>query len=417
MAKTIVTKYENSVQQKKLYYKTVTKLLSKMNKGLLKLVHPDGEVITFGNETEVNNAEIQLNNYNLFRKIFYYGDIGFGESYVDGDWDTPDLTNLISWLILNIDSNPTISGSNKKFSPINFLKSLNKYIHKFNNNSLSGSKKNISAHYDLSNEFFETFLDKSMTYSSAYFKNGIDSLETAQQNKYEKICSQLKVKKSDYLLEIGTGWGGFSIYTAKKYGCKIKTITISKEQFKYAKGKIESNNLQHLVEIELTDYRNLSGRFDKIVSIEMLEAVGYKYLQVYFDKINSLLKSSGSLALQVITSPDSRFEEFRKNVDWIQKHIFPGSLLPSVAAINKAVNTTSNLHLHSIFNMGFDYARTLKIWKNNFNNSFEKIAEMGFRQSLIRKWNYYFSYCEAAFKMRNIDVLQIIYTRPNNRQL
>lgn len=417
MEKTIVTKYEHSEQQKKIYYKTVIKLLSKMDKGNLKLIHPDGEVIAFGSGIESTSAEIQLNNYAMFKKVFYYGDIGFGESYVDGDWDTPNLTNLISWLILNVDSNPAISGSNSKFSPVNFLQSINRLVHLVNKNSLTGSKKNISAHYDLSNDFFKVFLDKSMTYSSAYFKTESDSLKQAQQNKYAKICEDLKLSKSDHILEIGSGWGGFSIYAAKKYGCKIKTVTISEEQFSYAREKISEHKLDNLIEIELTDYRNLTGKFDKIVSIEMLEAVGYKYLPVYFEKINSLLHSSGSVALQVITSPDSRFEQFRKNVDWIQKYIFPGSLLPSVGAINSAVNKTGNLHLHSIFNLGLDYAKTLKIWRDNFNSSLEKIREMDFNNEFIRKWNYYFSYCEAAFKMRNIDVLQIIYTRPNNTQL
>lgn len=417
MEKTIINKYEKAIQQKKLHYRVVINLLSKMDKGQLKITHPDGETISFGMNPSLCSAEINLKNYELFRKVFYYGDIGFGESYVDGDWDTPDITNLISWMILNVESNPAVSGNQTKFSPISMLKTINKVFHQFNKNSLTGSKKNISAHYDLSNDFFETFLDKSMTYSSAYFKNADDTLEQAQENKYRRICEALKLSKSDHILEIGSGWGGFSIFAAKNFGCKIKTVTISQEQFNLAKERIAKQNLEHLIEIELNDYRKINGKFDKVVSIEMLEAVGDKYLPVYFEKINSLLKPDGAIALQVITSPDSRYNNFKKGVDWIQKYIFPGSLLPSVAAINNSVNKTGNLHLHSIFNMGLDYAKTLKIWRDNFNAQKNKIEELGFDNSFFRKWNYYFSYCEAAFKMRNIDVLQMIYTRPNNTNI
>lgn len=418
MAKTLAPGYTSiKSENRSIYYKVVSNLLSKMNKGKLKILHPNGEVSIFGDDENSIHAEIRLNNYELFKKIILFGDIGFGESYVDGDWDTPDITSVISWMIINIENNPSISGSRVKFTPTSLLKVFNKIMHKLNENSLTGSKKNISAHYDLSNDFFKLFLDDTMTYSSAYFKNETESLKYAQENKYKNICEELKLSKDDYVLEIGSGWGGFSIYAAENYGCKIKTITISEQQFALAKERIKNKKLDTLINIELIDYRKLEGKFDKIVSIEMLEAVGHKYLSTYFAKLNSLLKPDGSVALQVITSPDSRYNEFRKNVDWIQKYIFPGSLLPSVSAINKAVNKTSNMHLHSMLNIGKDYAKTLSVWRNNFNNSKENILSMGFNNEFIRKWNYYFSYCEAAFTMRNINVLQMIYTRPNNIKL
>ena len=227
----------------------------------------------------------------------------------------------------------------------------------------------------------------------------------------------LNLKPTDHVLEIGTGWGGFALFAAENYGCKVTTTTISKEQYYHAFHLITEKKLNDKIEVLLRDYRELEGQYDKIVSIEMLEAVGHKFLPVYFSKINSLLKKDGAAALQVITSHDSNYDELRKGVDWIQKHIFPGSLLPSISAINNAVNQTSNLHLHDMKNFGLDYAKTLKVWREKFNGKKAEILNLGFDSTFIRKWNYYLSYCEAAFAMRNIGVVQMIYTRPNNRDL
>ncbi|MBU1100797.1 MAG: cyclopropane-fatty-acyl-phospholipid synthase family protein [Bacteroidetes bacterium] len=399
------------------FYKTVViSMLKKMTRGNLTLELPDGETHLFGTGNEIR-ARIKIIDNSFFRKCFLYGDIGFGESYVDGDWETDSITDVISWMILNIESNPSISGSEKKFSPISWLNSLNKIFHKFNNNSLLGSKRNISAHYDLDNEFFKLWLDKTMTYSSGIFEGKDISLEDAQIEKYDRICRELKINANDHILEIGSGWGGFSIYAATNYGCKITTTTISEEQYEFALNRITELGLDDKIEIVLRDYRQLTGQYDKIVSIEMLEAVGHKYLDTYFAKVNELLKSDGSVALQVITSHDTNYDELRKNVDWIQKHIFPGSLLPSVGAINKSINKTSNMHLHDLKNFGLDYAKTLKVWRNSFNEKIEDVKRLGFDEAFKRKWNYYLSYCEAAFAMRNIGVVQVIYTKPNNRKL
>lgn len=232
--------------------------------------------------------------------------------------------------------------------------------------------------------------------------------------KYDRLCRLLKLKPTDHLLEIGSGWGGFSSHAARNYGCKITTVTISQEQFTYAKQRFVNENISDQVEILLEDYRNIEGKFDKIVSIEMLEAVGHQFMPHYFDKCNELLKENGLLALQVITSPDARYDEMRRGVDFIQKHIFPGSLLPSVARINACVNKASNLNLYDIKDIGIDYAKTLNIWCEEFNKKKEEIIALGMDQRFIRKWNYYFQYCEAAFQMRNISVMQLVYTRPNN---
>ncbi len=413
----ILSRENSSAKSDLVYRQIILRLLSRMNKGFLTLTLPEGEIIQVGDNISEIRATIQIKNNAFFRKCFLYADIGFGESYVDGDWETDSIKNVISWMILNIENNPAISGGNSKFAPINLLKSLNKLFHKINANTKSGSKKNISAHYDLSNDFYKLWLDETMTYSSAVFEDKDISLKEAQIEKYDRICRELKIKPTDHILEIGTGWGGFSIYAAENYGCKITTTTISKNQFDLANKRITEKGLNNKIETLLLDYRELMGQYDKIISIEMLEAVGHEYLETFFAKINSLLKKDGAAALQVITSHDSNYDSLRKGVDWIQKHIFPGSLLPSIAALNKAVNKTSNLYLHNLKNFGLDYAKTLKLWREKFNGKHTETINMGFDEYFIRKWNYYLSYCEAAFEMRNISVVQMIYTRPNNRNL
>jgi cyclopropane-fatty-acyl-phospholipid synthase len=224
----------------------------------------------------------------------------------------------------------------------------------------------------------------------------------------------LSLKPTDHVLEIGTGWGGNAIHIAKNYGCLVTTATISEEQYKLATERIESEKLSDKIKVVLQDYRLLEGQFDKIVSIEMLEAVGHKFLDVYFKKCQELLKKDGILAIQVITCPDSRYDSLRGGVDWIQKHIFPGSLLPSVAAINSAINNTGNLTLVDLKDIGLDYAKTLLLWRTKFNEQLNQVKALGFDEHFVRKWNYYMSYCEAAFEMRNINVMQMVYSRPNN---
>ncbi|MFH0736412.1 MAG: cyclopropane-fatty-acyl-phospholipid synthase family protein [bacterium] len=399
------------------YKKIVLRLLNNMKKGQLNLTFPNGDVEQLGGNDKTITANIKINNTRFFKRIVLFGDIGFGESYVDGDWETDNITNVISWMILNIEDNPAVSGSSKKFSPISLLKFVNRVYHKININTKKGSKKNISEHYDLNNDFFKLWLDESMTYSSAIFAGDTTDLKEAQTEKYDRLCRQLNIQQSDHVLEIGTGWGGFSLHAANTYGCKITTVTISKEQYEYTKNLIETKNLGNQIEIKLMDYREITGFYDKIVSIEMLEAVGHEYLNTFFSQVNKLLKPTGSIGLQVITSHDSNYQELKKGIDWIQKHIFPGSLLPSIAAINSAVNKTSNLYLFDLKNIGMDYARTLNYWRTSFNAKVGDVLKLNFTDSFVRKWNYYLSYCEAAFKMRNISVVQMIYTRPNNRSL
>jgi cyclopropane-fatty-acyl-phospholipid synthase len=402
------------VKKSNFYQDIVLKLMSKMDKGRLYLTLPDGEQITIGNGEGNISASIIVNSDEFYKRIILFGDIGFGEAYVDGLWDSDNITNVINWVLLNIENAPGVSGSNIQTLSLNLLKLYNKLSHLKRANTLEGSRKNISAHYDLNNDFFASFLDPTMTYSSAYFyKDGL-SLEEAQLAKYERLCRQLHLKPTDHVLEIGSGWGGNAIYMAKTYGCKVTSLTISEEQHKMAVERVEAEGLSDRVNILLKDYRMMEGVFDKIVSVEMLEAVGFNFMDVYFKKCHDLLKKNGILAIQVITSPDSRYESLRKGVDWIQKHIFPGSLLPSVSAINNAVNRTGDLTMVDLKDIGLDYAKTLKLWHDAFNANIGKVKALGFDDTFIRKWNYYLCYCEAAFVMRNINVMHLVYSRPNN---
>jgi len=375
---------------------------------------PSGEHISMGDGVGRIHASVSITDNRFFEKCVLYGDIGFGESYTDGYWETENITEVIKWFLLNVDSAPTLSGSKMKTGIINILKFVNRLKHSFRKNDLTTAKTNISEHYDLNNDFFKLFLDPTMTYSSAYFEQEEMKLSKAQIAKYESLCRDMKIKPGDHVLEIGSGWGGNAIHIAKNHDCKVTTVTISEEQYKFAKEQIEKENLTEKVEIRLMDYRHIKGQFDKIISIEMLEAVGHEFYDVFFKKCHDLLKPKGVLGFQVITCPDSRYDSLRKGVDWIQKHIFPGSLLPSVSALNSSINRTGEMTLMSLKEMGLHYAQTLRLWKKKFNENLDEVRELGFDEQFIRKWNYYLSYCEAAFDMRNISVMQMVYTRPNN---
>ena len=396
------------------YEKQIVKLLSAMPYGRLNLKLPSGEVKEIGDGSGNIVANVTVNNPAFFKRCVLYGDIGFGEGYVAGEWDTNSISNVIEWFLLNVEHAPTVSGSSVKSIVLNILKIYNRTFHSRRANSISGSRKNISEHYDLNNDFFALWLDPTMTYSSAYFKEGNYTLEQAQKAKYHRLCEQLYLTQEDHVLEIGSGWGGNAMYMAGNFGCKVTSITISTEQHKEATKRVKDAGLDHLVKIELQDYRKVKGQFTKIVSVEMLEAVGADFLEPYFKQCHKLLAPKGILALQVITCPDSRFEELKNGVDWIQKHIFPGSLLPSIGEMNKIINEVSDLTLVDVKDLGLHYARTLRQWFDNFNDKTEEVKALGFNDTFIRKWNYYLNYCEAAFAMRNINVMQLVYTRPNN---
>ena len=399
-----------------LYETLLFRVLGKLEKGQLQIDLPDGHAVYFGSGNEVK-ALVRVKNNDFFTKCVLYGDIGFAESYLDGDWATDSIANIVTWFILNIDQNSVLAGRGLKKYMSNAFKFVNRIYHNRRKNTIAGSKRNISAHYDLGNDFYSLFLDKTMTYSSAIFTSADQSLEDAQFEKYDRLCRTLKLKPQDNVLEIGSGWGGLALHAAKYYGCHVTTITISEEQFKYAKTRFEREGFAEKIDIRMQDYRTLEGTFDKIISIEMLEAVGHEFLPVYFKKVDELLNKDGSIALQVITSRDKRYKEFRNDVDFIQKHIFPGSQTPSVAAIHGAVSSVSDLNLFDAKDIGLDYARTLRHWYDGFNRKLEEVRALGMDDYFIRKWNYYLQYCEAAFQTRHITVMKMVYTRPNNPKL
>jgi len=396
------------------YAKAVLGILEKMNLGRMHITFSDGSTKSIGNGEGGIEADIRVESDEFYKRCVLYGDVGFGEAYVDGLWNTTSITNVIKWFLLNIENAPGVSGSSVQSLLLNILKGVNTLGHLRRANTMSGSKKNIVEHYDLSNEFFSLWLDPSMTYSSAFFKSNDLFLEQAQYEKYRRLSEQLHLQPTDHVLEIGSGWGANAIFMAENYGCKVTSITISEEQCKLANERIKSKGLSDRVKVIIEDYRKITGQFDKIVSVEMLEAVGADYYEPYFRKCHEVLKKNGIVALQVITCPDSRFEQLKNGVDWIQKHIFPGSLLPSVAALNHAVNTTGDLTLVDLKDIGLHYARTLHTWFDNFNAKRDEVLRLGFDDRFTRKWNYYLCYCEAAFAMRNINVMQMVYSRPNN---
>jgi cyclopropane-fatty-acyl-phospholipid synthase len=363
-------------------------------------------------------AAIRIRRVAFFKKCVLAGDIGFAESFIDGDWDTPNLTAVIAWFIQNHEHAPSLSGSARaKNGALNLLRWANRIGHLLRPNNRTTAQRNISEHYDLSNDFFALWLDPSMMYSSAKWAQPNFTLEEAQREKNDALCRRLRLQPTDHVLEIGTGWGGWSLHAAKNYGCRITTVTISRQQLELAEKRIAAAGLSDRIKVEFCDYRDIQGSFDKIVSIEMMEAIGHRYLPDFADTLGRVLKRDGLIALQFITCPDARYDSFRQGVDFIQKHIFPGSLLLSLNRVNTQLTRAGNFWLHEIEDLGHDYARTLRTWQEVFMSKLTEVRGLGFDDRFIRKWSYYLCYCEAAFALRNISVVQTLHTRSNNLAL
>ena len=380
------------------YKKNLIKFLEKIEIGSITI--NDDFSKTFGNG--VPRATIEVVSPRFYRRTLLGGDLGFAESYAKSEWFTDNLTNLISILILNKEK---LSGLNIGW---NFMTKIFARIgHWRRRNTLSGSKRNIQEHYDLSNEMFMTFLDETMTYSCGFFENKNDSLYQSQINKIDKILDKVNLEAGDHLLEIGSGWGALAKRAVDRTGCKVTTITLSERQYTYVKKLIKEENLEHNINIELMDFRKMEGAYDKIVSVEMIEAIGFDLFNPYFAKIESLMKPGGRAAIQAITYPDENYDIYRKGCDFIQKFIFPGSLLPSVAAMKNSVRLTE-MEVEDLERIGPHYATTLNLWNKNFNGNIEDIKKLGFDQYFINLWNYYFSYCEAGFANGTIDDVQLV---------
>ena len=388
--------------------------LAKLSHGRLSLRLPEGAEVIFGDPRIAAGARIEISDENAFRRIVLAADIGLTEGYMEGEWDSPDLNALIGFFIGNIDQTPGMSGSARKAIGVGLFKIIDRVGHLLRPNDKQMARRNISEHYDVSNDFFRLFLDPSMMYSSARWE-GTASLEQAQANKNEALCRFLQLKPTDHVIEIGTGWGGWALHAVRNHGCRVTSLTISKAQHDLAVERIKAAGLADRITVKLEDFRDHQGLYDKCVSIEMMEALGHEYLPAFCGSIGRLLKPDGIAAFQYITCPDSRYAQFRDGVDFIQKHIFPGSLLLSINRVGELMTRESGFQLERLEEFGRDYARTLDAWCQAFEANLAKVRAMGFDDRFIRKWRLYFRYCQAAFEHRNIGVVQAVYVRPNRK--
>ena len=361
-------------------------------------------------ETEIVGADdivIDVHDMRFYVDVMMAGSNGAASAYRDGYWSCNNLTGLFQLMVRNLENLDAMEGG---FASIGnwWLKRR----HRARSNTRSGSRQNIHAHYDLGNEFFELMLDSTMTYSSGYFLSDTSSLEEASIEKLDRICRKLELKASDHVLEIGTGWGSFAIHAASRYGCRVTTTTISREQFKLASQRIRKLGLQDRIEVQLSDYRDLKGEYDKLVSIEMIEAVGDEFLPVYFGKCAQLLKDDGQACIQAITMPDQRYQQYLKNSDFIQQYIFPGSCVPSITAMQNAVTKGSDFRISQLEDFGLHYARTLDEWHQQFKQQAAAIANLGYSDDFKRLWEYYLCYCEAGFRERYTGLVQVVLDKP-----
>lgn len=388
------------------YLKLLDRHLQNITVGHLALKLPDGTERHYGDNSEP--LCISVNNAGFFSKVVLGGNIGMGEAWTNGDWDSNNLTGVLELFIHNM---PALKKSGLTSGVAKRL--VHVLQHFQNRNTRAGSRRNIHEHYDLGNDFYRLFLDhETMMYSSAVFESHDETLADAQRRKIQRLAELASIKPTHHVLEIGCGWGGFAIETAKQTGCRITGITISEEQFRYAKKRVKAEGLEQQVEILMCDYRDMQGSFDRIVSIEMLEAVGHQYYGKFFESCDRLLNPGGKIALQVITIPDQRYNAYRHNPDWIQKHIFPGGMLPSLTELSKAMTRHSSLTVGYLDNIGPDYAKTLRRWRKAFETNREKLLHLGYDETFQRKWIYYLCYCEAGFQTRFTSNLHLLLTRP-----
>jgi len=377
-----------------------------MKRGRLILQLPDGETLQFGRTGKGPTGTIKLRSYEFFAKILKEGDIGFGRSYIDGDWETPDLLGLFDVFIANY------SLAEKRSSIASTIGTwAHRAWHRSKSNSVKGSRANIAYHYDLGNDFYRTFLDDSMMYSAGIHNPADVSPEQAQFRKIERLIEKADLNSSHHLLEIGSGWGTFAIEAARRTGCRVTTITLSREQLKWAREAVVKAGLQDKVEVRFQDYRQVKGKFDRIVSIEMLEAVGHENLGTYFGACDRLLKPGGRAVIQVITMPDQRYDNYLREGDFIQRFIFPGAVCPSLSAMNDAMKKNSRLVVDDLENIGPHYAETLHGWREAFHLNISEVRKLGFDDRFVRMWDYYLAYCEAGFRRRMISDLQLVLTR------
>lgn len=389
--------------------KQILHRLNKLEKGQLTIIDSN-EKYSFGNPSEIS-ATIKVNDPRFYGEIAFGGSIGAGEAYMLGYWSADNLTNVIRLMVINQNVMDSLEGGYQWLS-----KPIMKILHWLNSNTTEGSRKNIAAHYDLGNEMFALFLDPTMMYSSAMFDATSNTLQAASELKLKSICDKLDLKSTDHVIEIGTGWGGFAIYAATHYGCKVTTTTISQQQYALAKTRVEAAGLQGRITLLLEDYRHLTGQYDKLVSIEMIEAVGHQFYDTYFAKVSQLLKPDGLALIQAITITDQRFNSAIQSVDFIQRYIFPGSNIPSNTAMLNSITKVSDMRLFDLEDIGPHYATTLRMWRENFFANIQQVRQLGYSEEFIKMWEFYLCYCEGGFAERALGDVHLLLAKPDNRR-
>ncbi len=383
--------------------------LKQLKTGNLTII--DGQEQHVFGDCDSIKATIIVHDARFYGEIAFGGSIGAGEAYMLGYWTTDNLTNVIRLMCVNQSVMDTLEGGYQWAT-----KPLMKVLHWLNSNTTEGSRKNIAAHYDLGNDFFQLWLDPTMMYSSGIYEHATSSLEAASLKKLKVICDKLDLKTTDHVVEIGTGWGGFAIFAARHYGCKVTTTTISKQQYALAVDRVKAANLDSVVTVLLNDYRDLTGKFDKLVSIEMIEAVGHQYYDTYFAKVGHLLKPDGLALIQAITIADQRFESAKNSVDFIQRYIFPGSCIPSNTAMLNSITKTTDLRLFDCEDIGPHYATTLAAWRENFFTHIDAVRKLGYSEEFIKMWEFYLCYCEGGFAERALGDVHLLLAKPDNRR-
>lgn len=393
--------------------KIIFKAMNSLERGRL-VIEEGGEITVFGESPEQAEivAHVFVHHRSFYKDLLFGGSIGAGEAYMLGSWSSSNLLDVIRLMVMNLAMLNKMDNSRPLMGRLS-----SKFLHWFNANTVAGSKKNIAAHYDLGNEFFSLFLDPTMMYSSAMYPHAGATLEQASIYKLDSICRKLGLCENDHLMEVGTGWGGLAIHAAKNYGCRVTTTTISREQYDYACEAVRQAGLEDKITLLLKDYRELDGVYDKLVSIEMIEAVGHEYYENYFEKCSSLLKPDGLMLIQAITIADQRYEEARRSVDFIQRYIFPGGCLPSNEVIARCVSRHSDMMIVGLEDIGIDYARTLAEWRKRFHARLDDVRQMGFDDVFCRMWEFYLCYCEGGFAERAISTAQFVFAKPDAKTI
>lgn len=395
----------------RLCRKFTLNFLSQLRHGSITVLEA-GEAQHFGDVDAELQVTLTVTDPAFYQKLVLAGSVGGGEAYIHGFWRCDNLTALVQIFARNLDVLDKMDSTWARLS-----RPMLKLLNFRNRNTISQSRRNIAAHYDLGNAMYQLFLDPSMMYSSAVYPSADSTLAQAQQYKLQQICERLQLKASDHLIEIGTGWGSMAIYAAQHYGCKVTTTTISQQQHDYTKARVEALGLEDKITLLFEDYRLLTGTYDKLVSIEMIEAVGDDFLDNYFEKCSSLLKPDGIMVLQAITMVDHRYQQYVREVDFIKRYIFPGGCLPSISRMATAVATKTDLVIRQVQDIGFDYARTLKDWCDNFMAQRDAVHQLGYDDNFIRLWHFYLCYCEGGFRERATSAVHLVLSKPQNRSV